>query len=81
MRWLVAFIILLMVLGPFRRTVLRSWRFSVPALLAGFGSWMALSTVMTPDEPWMAYAVPPLVALGAGAAVKEWLDGIFGKEK
>lgn len=81
MRWLVAFIILILILGPLRRAVLRSWRFSVPALLAGFGSWLVLSTVMAPGEPWIACAVPPFVAIGAGAAVKEWLDGVFGKEK
>lgn len=81
MKWVVFVVVGVLVFGPLRRAFFRGWRFNVPALLAGLGSWLALTTVMQPVEPWITYAVPPFVALGAGAAVKAWLDDVLGKEK
>ena len=80
MKWIIFIVALVLIFGPFRHAFFRGWRFNVPALLAGFGSWLALSTVMQPVEPWIACAVPPFVGLGAGAAVKAWLDDVLGKE-
>ncbi len=81
MRWFLLFMLIILIAGRSRRAFFRGWRFNVPALMAGCGSWLALTTVMQPVELWLTCAVPPFVALGAGAAVKAWLDDVLGKEK
>jgi len=78
---LIVFLVLLF-LGPLRRAFFRSWRFNVPAVLMGTVAWVVVSNNIKPHDPWwMPHAVAVLVALGAGSAVKQWLDDVFGKEK
>jgi hypothetical protein len=79
MRWLLFFFGVLLVLGPLRRPLLRAWRFTLPAALGAAGSWLALTTVMRPDEAWLVYALPPFVAVGAAVALRPLLDDLFGK--
>lgn len=82
MKLLLIVFLLILILGPLRRAFFRSWRFNVPAVLAGIAAWVVVSNAMKAHDPWwMPHAVAALVALGAGAAVKQWLDEIFGKEK
>ena len=81
MNW-TSLIIILLLLGPLRRPFFRNWRFTVPATLAGIIAWMIISGTMKPGEPcWMTLGIVIMVALGAGAAFKEWFDEVFGKEK
>jgi hypothetical protein len=80
MKWIAFILAVIVILGPLRRAFLRRWRFNVPAVLAGFASWLIVSNIMSSHDPWwMPWAVGVFVALGAGAAVREWLDEVFGK--
>ena len=82
MKWLITILLMLLILGPLRRAFFRNWRFNVPAVLAGLVAWVVVSNAIGPLDPWwMPHAVAAFVALGAGAAVKQWLDEVFGKEK
>jgi hypothetical protein len=82
MKLLLIALVVLIVLGPLRSAFFGNWRFNVPALLAGMAAWIFVSNEMRPHDPrWMPHAVAAFVALGAGAAVKRWLDGVFGKGK
>lgn len=82
MKLLLIVFLVLFILGPLRRAFFGNWRFNVPAVLAGIVAWVVVSNNIKPHDPWwMPHAVAALVALGAGAAVKQWLDEVFGKEK
>ena len=82
MKWLIIIFSVLIVLGPLRHAFFRNWRFNVPAVLGGIAGWVVASASMKANDPrWVPHAVAAFVALGAGAAVKQWLDEVFGKEK
>ena len=81
MKWLIVIIVIL-ILGPFRRAFFMQWRFNLPALVAGLAVLLIAGKLMRPGDPgWFPCALAPLVAFGAGAAMKRCLDDIFGKEK
>jgi len=70
----------LLILGPFRRPFFRNWRFTIGATVMGLIAWFVTSASVTQADPgWMPWGVAFCVAMGAGAAAKEWLDGVFGK--
>ena len=82
MKTLIAIIILILILGPLRGRFFSRWRFNVPALMAGVTVLLLTGSIMRPGTPsWFPYALAPLVALGAGAAFKRWLDDVLGKDK
>lgn len=82
MSWVIAIVIIVLVVGPLRRPFFRQWRFNLPALVWGIGSFIVMSRLMNERDPsWFPLTVAVFVGLGAGAAVKEWLDDVFGKEK
>jgi hypothetical protein len=82
MKWFLLSSVALLLLGPLRKHLLREWQFTVPALLGGIAAWLFTAALLKPHDPWwMPWAVGVFVALGAGAAVKEWIDGIFGKDR
>jgi hypothetical protein len=70
----------LVLLGPLRRPFFGSWRFNVPALVCGLVAWLVAGAVTKPGDPaWFPLGLALFVALGAGAAVKNWLDKTLGK--
>ena len=80
MKWFLLSIVTLLLFGPLRKPFLWEWRFTVPAMFSGVAAWLLTAASLKPHDPWwMPWAVGVFVALGAGAAVKEWLDGVFGK--
>jgi hypothetical protein len=82
MKWVFPVVALLLLLGPLRRGFFRNWRFTLPACLTGAVAWVLVSGAKQPGDPWwMPWAVAFFAGLGAGAAGKEWLDQVFGKEK
>jgi len=82
MKILCVIILFVLLLGPFRRLFFGQWRFNIPALIAGLTVLFLAGRLMRPeDSGWFPCALAPLVALGAGAAFKKWLDDVFGKEK
>lgn len=82
MKILFAVIMILLILGPLRGLFFKRWRFNVPALIAGFAVLFFAGNMMRPGTPsWFPWTLAPLVALGAGAAFKRWLDDVIGKDK
>jgi len=82
MKTLITISILILIMGPLRRLFFSQWRFNVPALIAGITVFLFVGKLMRPSNPlWFPYALAPLVAFGAGIAVKQCLDEILGKEK
>ena len=82
MKWVLLVIVILLLLGPLRTTFFRNWRFTLPACILGLIALMVMQGIMGPSDPWwMKWAVAAGVALGAGTAGKEWLDGVFGKRE
>ncbi len=82
MKWLVGVMAVVLLVGRSRRAFFRQWRFTVPAVAAGAAALFIVPRMMRPgDPPWVPAAVAGFVALGAGAACKEWLDGVLGKER
>jgi hypothetical protein len=74
-------IIVVLILGPLRRQFFKRWRFNVPALCCGVASFLLTSASLKPEDPrWLPLAVSLAVALGGGAAFKQWLDNVFGKD-
>lgn len=75
-------IIVVLILGPLRRQFFDRWRFNFPALCCGVASFLLTSASLKTEDPrWMPLAVSIAVALGGGAAFKQWLDEVFGKDK
>jgi hypothetical protein len=73
--WVALVIFGLMCLGPLRRLFFRNWRFTLPASFAGWGTFYVACSVRSAGEPcWIAQGLALVVGLGAGAAVKAWLD-------
>ena len=79
--WVAFFVYLVVCLGPLRRGFLGQWRFTVPASVVGWVAFFITASIREPTEPWgMPLAVAAFVALGAGAAGKQWLDEQLRKE-
>jgi hypothetical protein len=82
MKSLIVMIIVLLLIGPLRGRFLSLWRFNAPALIAGVAVLLFAGKLMRLGTPsWFPWALAPLVALGAGAAFKKWLDDVLGKDK
>jgi len=81
MKALILIALVIFLLGPFRKSFFRSWRFNVPAVICGLIAWFAVSGAVRSSDPWwMPWAVAVCVALGGGASIKTWLDDVFGKD-
>ena len=82
MKWLIGVMAVVLLFGRSRRVFFRQWRFTVPAVAASMAALLIVPRMMRPGDPvWVPVAVAAFVALGAGAACKEWLDDVLGKEK
>jgi len=82
MKALFVTIMIVLILGPLRGRFFSRWRFNIPALVAGVVVLLFAGDFMRPGTPsWFPYALAPLVALGSGAACKNWLDEVLGKDK
>lgn len=82
MTWLIGVMAVVLLVGRSRRAFFRQWRFTVPAVVAGTAALFIVPRMMGSGDPaWVPAAVAAFVALGAGAASKEWLDDVLGKEK
>jgi hypothetical protein len=82
MKWLIGFMLVVLLVGRSRRAFFRQWRFTVPAVAAGMAALLVVPRMMGPGDPaWVPAAVAAFVALGAGAASREWLNDVLGKEK
>jgi len=82
MKYLLLVVTLFVVFGPARGWFWRNWRFNLPAVVAGFGAWFIAEAVLKPQHPWW---IAPIAAVAAalmgGAAGKDWLDNVLGKER
>jgi hypothetical protein len=82
MKCLIGVMAVVLLVGRSRRAFFRRWRFTVTAVTAGAAALFIVPRMMGPgDPPWVPAAVAAFVALGAGAACREWLDDVLGKEK
>ena len=87
MKILLLILVLVLLLGPFRRPFLRRARFTIPATVAGLaayalGSWVvARSGVQHPVAALIPFAMAAGAAIGAGEAAKRWCDETFGKQE
>lgn len=82
MKILCLIVLILLIIGPFRRAFFGNWRFNVPALLGGLVALLVTSSCLScGDPPWLPLAAGLFVAVGAGAAAKAWLDDVLGKDK
>ncbi len=80
--WLFVFTLVVIVAGPLRRSILRQWRFAVPALVAGVLSFTVMGGAMKLKGPcWMPWALCFMAAMGAGITFKRLFDDVFGKDK
>lgn len=77
--------VIILLVGPFRRPLLRYGRFTIPAcagIVAGwfFGSYLAARLGPAyPYSPYMPVFFAAVFGLGAGEGVKNWIDGTFGR--
>ena len=78
MKWLLAIIVIVMMLGPLRRSVGRHWAL-LASVSAGAASGFLLGSFVLKLDPTAAYA-PPLcaliVAIAAGRVGPQWLRQI-----
>jgi hypothetical protein len=82
MKWLLFFVMVVLILGPLRRFFFRHWSFCIPATVTTCVMWHMVSALKSPAVPgWLAALCAVIGGVIAGGTCKEYLDQLFRKER
>jgi putative effector of murein hydrolase LrgA (UPF0299 family) len=79
---LLAILVLLLVAGPLRRSMLANWRFFLPAAMGFFFAIILIRSVLKMNLPgFFVLGISLFMAMEAGVIGLQWFNDTFGPRK